>query len=85
MEKRRICILQEICFFIMPDIKGKTLTNRRMEVLERLQKRKKREPVTVITTMDTFLDGIISRMKFKKTEFILQEKIRLILRNLNKI
>ena len=29
LEKRRICILQEICFFIMRILKGRQLTNRR--------------------------------------------------------
>lgn len=56
-----------------------------MEVLRAIAEKKKEEPVTVITTMDAFLDGIISPDEIQKTEFILQEKIRLILRNLNKI
>lgn len=46
--------------FYYADIKGKTLTNRRMEVLRAIAEKKKEEPVTVITTMDAFLDGIIS-------------------------
>ena len=65
LEKRRICILQEICFFYA-DIKGKTLTNRRMEVLRAIAEKKKEEPVTVITTMDAFWTGSFPRMKFKK-------------------
>ena len=44
--------------FYYADIKGKTLTNRRMEVLRAIAEKKKEEPVTVITTMDAFLDGI---------------------------
>ncbi|MFR1109191.1 MAG: transcription-repair coupling factor, partial [[Ruminococcus] torques] len=47
-------------------IKGKTLTNRRMEVLRAIAEKKKEEPVTVITTMDAFLDGIISPDEIQK-------------------
>ncbi|MFR4675377.1 MAG: transcription-repair coupling factor, partial [[Ruminococcus] torques] len=46
--------------------KGKTLTNRRMEVLRAIAEKKKEEPVTVITTMDAFLDGIISPDEIQK-------------------
>mgnify|MGYP000343896550 CR=1 FL=1 len=42
LEKRRICILQEILLFLIyADIKGKTLTNRRMEVLRAIAEKKK--------------------------------------------
>ncbi len=52
--------------FYYADIKGKTLTNRRMEVLRAIAEKKKEEPVTVITTMDVFLDGIISPDEIQK-------------------
>ena len=52
--------------FYYADIKGKTLTNRRMEVLRAIEEKKKEEPVTVITTMDAFLDGIISPDEIQK-------------------
>lgn len=52
--------------FYYADIKGKTLTNRRMEVLRAIAEKKKEEPVTVITTMDAFLDGIISPNEIQK-------------------
>ena len=52
--------------FCYADIKGKTLTNRRMEVLRAIAEKKKEEPVTVITTMDAFLDGIISPDEIQK-------------------
>ena len=46
--------------FYYADIKGNLLTNRRMEVLRALLEKKDGEPVTVITTMDAFLDGLAS-------------------------
>ena len=46
--------------FYYADIKGNLLTNRRMEVLRALIEKKDGEPVTVITTMDAFLDGLAS-------------------------
>ena len=52
--------------FYYADIKGETLTNRRMEVLRAIAEKKKEEPVTVITTMDAFLDGIISPDEIQK-------------------
>ena len=52
--------------FYYADIKGKTLTNRRMEVLRAIAEKKKEEPVTMITTMDAFLDGIISPDEIQK-------------------
>lgn len=54
--------------FYYADIKGKTLTNRRMEVLRAIAEKKKEEPVTVITTMDAFLDGIISPDEIQKNK-----------------
>ena len=52
--------------FYYADIKVKKLTNRRMEVLRAIAEKKKEEPVTVITTMDAFLDGIISPDEIQK-------------------
>ena len=52
--------------FYYADIKGKTLTNRRLEVLRAIAEKKKEEPVTVITPMDAFLDGIISPDEIQK-------------------
>ena len=46
--------------FYYADIKGNLLTDRRMEVLRALIEKKDGEPVTVITTMDAFLDGLAS-------------------------
>ena len=37
-----------------------------MEVLRAIAEKKKEEPVTVITTMDAFLDGIISPDEIQK-------------------
>ena len=44
--------------FYYADIKGKVLTNRRMEVLRALIEKEAESPMTVITTMDAFLDGL---------------------------
>ena len=44
--------------FYHADIKGKTLTDQRMEVLRALIEKKEQESITVITTMDAFLDGL---------------------------
>ncbi len=44
--------------FYHADIKGKTLTDKRMEVLRTLIEKSEGECVTVITTMDAFLDGL---------------------------
>ena len=44
--------------FYHADIKGKTLTDQRMEVLRALIEKKEGETVTVITTLDAFLDGL---------------------------
>ena len=44
--------------FYHADIKGKLLTDRRMAVLRALIEKEDIRPVTVITTMDAFLDGL---------------------------
>lgn len=44
--------------FYHADIKGKTLTDQRMEVLRALIEKKEQESIAVITTMDAFLDGL---------------------------
>ena len=44
--------------FYYADIKGKVLTDQRMQVLRALIEKKEGESVTVITTMDAFLDGL---------------------------
>ena len=44
--------------FYYADIKGKLLTDRRMQVLRALIEKDEAEPLTVITTMDAFLDGL---------------------------
>ena len=44
--------------FYHADIKGKTLTGQRMEVLRALIEKKEQESIAVITTMDAFLDGL---------------------------
>ena len=44
--------------FYYADIKGNLLTDRRMEVLRALIEKEDGESVTVITTMDAFLDGL---------------------------
>ncbi len=44
--------------FYYADIKGKTITDHRMEVLRTLIEKEEGSPVTVITTMDAFLDGL---------------------------
>ena len=49
--------------FYHADIKGAALTGKRMEVLKKLTEKKNREPVTVITTADAFLDGLPSKEK----------------------
>ncbi|WP_282923941.1 transcription-repair coupling factor [Mediterraneibacter massiliensis] len=46
--------------FYQADIKGSLLVSRRMEVLRALIEKKTADPVTVITTMDAFLDGLPS-------------------------
>ena len=49
--------------FYHADIKGAALTGKRMEILKKLTEKKNREPVTVITTADAFLDGLPSKEK----------------------
>ena len=44
--------------FYYADIKGKALTDQRMQVLRILIEKEEGTPVTVITTMDAFLDGL---------------------------
>ena len=44
--------------FYYADIKGKALTDQRMKVLRTLIEKEEGAPVTVITTMDAFLDGL---------------------------
>ena len=44
--------------FYHADIKGKTLTDQRMEVLRALIEKKEQESIAVITTMDAFLDAL---------------------------
>ena len=44
--------------FYYADIKGKVLTDQRMQVLRALIEKKEGSSVTVITTMDAFLDGL---------------------------
>ena len=44
--------------FYHADIKGKLLTDRRMEVLRALLEKEQGAEITVITTMDAFLDGL---------------------------
>ena len=51
--------------FYHADIKGAALTGKRMEVLKKLTEKKNREPVTVITTADAFLDGLPSKEKLR--------------------
>ena len=54
---------RRIPLFYHADIKGAALTGKRMEVLKKLTEKKNREPVTVITTADAFLDGLPSKEK----------------------
>lgn len=57
--------------FYYADIKGKLLTDRRMQVLRALIEKNAVEPVTVITTMDAFLDGLTSPSDLEKERIIL--------------
>lgn len=47
--------------FYHADIKGAFLTGKRMEVLRAIVEKKGREAITVVTTMDAFLDGLPSK------------------------
>ena len=58
--------------FYYADIKGKLLTSRRMEVLRALIEKDEGEELTVITTIDAFLDGLPA------PEAVRQQKIRLV-------
>ena len=53
--------------FYHADIKGAFLTSRRMEVLRAMVEKKKREPITVVTTMDAFLDGLPLKEELSKS------------------
>ncbi len=53
--------------FYYADIKGKVLTGRRMEVLRALIEKEEKAPVTVITTMDAFLDGLPHPEEIRKS------------------
>ena len=44
--------------FYHADIKGKLLTDRRMEVLRTLIEKEPEKQITIITTIDAFLDGL---------------------------
>ena len=57
--------------FYYADIKGNLLTDRRMEVLRALIEKKDGEPVTVITTMDAFLDGLASPAEISRQRICL--------------
>ena len=51
--------------FYHADIKGKLLTDQRMGVLRALIEKEEGKDVTVITTMDAFLDGLPGRKNSK--------------------
>ena len=57
--------------FYYADIKGILLTNRRMEVLRALIEKDGADPVTVITTMDAFLDGLASPQEIRDERILL--------------
>ena len=52
--------------FYYADIKGKVLTGQRMEVLRALIEKKTGTSLTVITTMDAFLDGLSAPEEIRK-------------------
>ncbi len=52
--------------FYYADVKGRLLTDRRMAVLRALIEKDRLEPVTVITTMDAFLDGLARPSELEK-------------------
>lgn len=58
--------------FYHADIKGNVLTDRRMQVLRALVEKQKGEPVTVITCMDAFLDGLPGRGEISGNRIILE-------------
>lgn len=57
--------------FYYADIKGNLLTDRRMEVLRAIMEKKQGEEITVITTMDAFLDGLASKKEIENTRVLL--------------
>ena len=60
--------------FYHADIKGAFLTGRRMEVLRAVAEKKEQEAVTVVTTMDAFLDRT-SPDVIKEVERVLERKL----------
>lgn len=58
--------------FYYADVKGKLLTSRRMDVLRALIEKKDGESLTVITTMDAFLDGLPSPEAVKQERIFLK-------------
>ncbi len=57
--------------FYYADIKGKALTDRRMQVIRALIEKEEGAPVTVITTMDAFLDGLPHPAEIRKERICL--------------
>ena len=57
--------------FYHADIKGKVLTGERMGVLRALIEKEEGIPITVITTMDAFLDGLPAPDGLRKGRMIL--------------
>lgn len=58
--------------FYYADIKGKTITDQRMSVLRTIIEKKEENPVTVITTMDAFLDGLPHPRRLHKEKIVLR-------------
>lgn len=58
--------------FYYADIKGKVLTGQRMEVLRALIEKKSGTPLTVVTTMDAFLDGLSAPDEIRKRRICLK-------------
>ena len=52
--------------FYYADIKGRQLTDKRMSVLRALLEKEDGKSITVITTMDAFLDGLAGPEQFKE-------------------
>ena len=57
--------------FYYADIKGALLTAQRMGVLRALIEKEKDASITVITTIDAFLDGLASPSRLKKQRIVL--------------
>ena len=71
--------------FYHADIKGAFLTGKRMEVLRAIVEKKGREAITVVTTMDAFLDGLPSKEElYGNRELRFMQKRRWIFRNYRK-